>query len=135
MRKLIGPLLTAALLLAACTGAAESPPTTPTPAPATPTAVAVQPATPTPAPTATEPAEPTALATPVVPPTAPPTATAQALEDNEAPSETEVEAETEEPAPAEAVNWLEVEGKTADNLAYLGNPDAPITIIDYSDFL
>ncbi|MDH3675865.1 MAG: hypothetical protein OES12_10250 [Anaerolineae bacterium] len=33
------------------------------------------------------------------------------------------------------VNWLTVEGKTSDNLAYLGNPDAPITIIDYSDFL
>jgi hypothetical protein len=39
-------------------------------------------------------------------------------------------------APAtEGVDWLTVEGKTADNLAYLGNPDAPVTIIDYSDFL
>jgi hypothetical protein len=33
------------------------------------------------------------------------------------------------------VNWLTVEGKTDDNLAYLGNPNAPVTIIDYSDFL
>ncbi|MCK6628721.1 MAG: DsbA family protein [Anaerolineae bacterium] len=37
--------------------------------------------------------------------------------------------------PPEAVDWLTVEGKTADNLFYLGNPDAPVTIIDYSDFL
>jgi hypothetical protein len=36
---------------------------------------------------------------------------------------------------AEEVDWLTVEGKTADNLAYLGNPDAPVTLIDYSDFL
>jgi hypothetical protein len=35
----------------------------------------------------------------------------------------------------EAVDWLTVEGKTADNLTYLGNPDAPVTLIDYSDFL
>jgi hypothetical protein len=35
----------------------------------------------------------------------------------------------------EQVDWLTVEGKTADNLAYLGNPNAPVTLIDYSDFL
>lgn len=38
-------------------------------------------------------------------------------------------------SPAEVVNWLAVEGKTADNLFYQGNPDAPVTLIDYSDFL
>ncbi len=37
--------------------------------------------------------------------------------------------------PAEGVDWLTVQGKTADNLFYLGNPDAPVTLIDYSDFL
>lgn len=37
--------------------------------------------------------------------------------------------------PLEAVDWLTVEGKTADNLFYLGNPEAPVTLIDYSDFL
>ena len=36
---------------------------------------------------------------------------------------------------SEVVDWLTVEGKTADNLTYLGNPDAPVTLIDYSDFL
>jgi outer membrane biosynthesis protein TonB len=44
--------------------------------------------------------------------------------------------ETEpEPAVQAEVDWLTVEGKTADNLAFLGNPDAPVTMIDYSDFL
>ncbi len=38
-------------------------------------------------------------------------------------------------APAETTDWLTAEGKTTDGLAYLGNPDAPITIKDYSDFL
>ncbi|NJN98506.1 MAG: hypothetical protein HC875_32665 [Anaerolineales bacterium] len=38
-------------------------------------------------------------------------------------------------SPAEVVDWLAVEGKTADNLFYQGNPDAPVTLIDYSDFL
>ena len=36
---------------------------------------------------------------------------------------------------AEGSDWLTVEGTTTDNLTYLGNPDAPVTIIDYSDFL
>jgi hypothetical protein len=42
---------------------------------------------------------------------------------------------TEVAPTAEVADWLTIEGKTADNLAYLGNPDAPVTIIDYSDFL
>ena len=63
---------------------------------------------------------------------------AQPLETEQ--SEPEVVAETieaeEAPVTEPAVeNWLNVEGKTGDNLAYLGNPAAPITIIDYSDFL
>jgi hypothetical protein len=45
-----------------------------------------------------------------------------------------VEATVADPQPAVS-DWLTVEGKTADNLAYLGNPDAPVTMIDYSDFL
>ncbi|HEX9921217.1 MAG TPA: hypothetical protein VGD99_01015 [Anaerolineae bacterium] len=49
----------------------------------------------------------------------------------------EVPASEAEPDPAvqAEVNWLTVEGKTGDNLAFLGNPDAPVTMIDYSDFL
>lgn len=44
---------------------------------------------------------------------------------------------TEEPtvAPTEEIDWRTVEGKTERNLTYLGNPDAPVTIVDYSDFL
>ena len=41
---------------------------------------------------------------------------------------------TEAALPADT-NWLTVEGKTDGDLAFLGNPDAPVTIIDYSDFL
>jgi hypothetical protein len=44
-------------------------------------------------------------------------------------------APTEAASIAESVDWLTVEGKTADNLPYRGNPDAPVTLIDYSDFL
>jgi hypothetical protein len=33
------------------------------------------------------------------------------------------------------VDWLNNVGRTADNLMYLGNPNAPVTVIDYSDFL
>lgn len=32
-------------------------------------------------------------------------------------------------------DWLNSVGRTADNLVYLGNPEAPVTIIDYSDFM
>lgn len=39
------------------------------------------------------------------------------------------------PTPTVEVNWLEVSGKTEDGLAYLGNPDAPVTVIDYADFM
>ena len=42
---------------------------------------------------------------------------------------------TEVAPTSEVVDWLAIEGKTADNLAYLGNPDASVAIIDYSDFL
>jgi hypothetical protein len=37
--------------------------------------------------------------------------------------------------PTVEVNWLEVSGKTEDGLAYLGNPDAPVTMINYADFM
>ena len=40
-----------------------------------------------------------------------------------------------EVTPEAEVNWFTVEGKTGDNLTYLGNPDALVTIIDYSDFM
>jgi hypothetical protein len=38
-------------------------------------------------------------------------------------------------APVEAMDWLTASGKTEDGYNYLGNPDAPITVTDYSDFL
>ena len=32
-------------------------------------------------------------------------------------------------------DWINLQSRTADGLARLGNPDAPVTFIDYSDFL
>lgn len=52
-----------------------------------------------------------------------------------APTEPEATTPPEPAPPAAEVDWLTVEGKTADDFTYLGNPDAPVTIIDYSDFL
>ena len=49
-----------------------------------------------------------------------------------APAET---AETPEVASQTETDWLTVEGKTEDNLTFLGNPEAPVTLIDHSDFL
>ena len=59
-------------------------------------------------------------------------------EQSPAPTAAPVASQATTPAavvPAEGVDWLTVEGKTADNLFYLGNPEAPVTLIDYSDFL
>ncbi len=44
---------------------------------------------------------------------------------------------TPEPTPTATPepDWLNTVGRTDDNLVYLGNPDAPVTLIDYSDFL
>jgi hypothetical protein len=44
-------------------------------------------------------------------------------------------AEAPEVASQAEPDWLTVEGKTEDYLAFLGNPEAPVTLIDYSDFL
>ena len=38
-------------------------------------------------------------------------------------------------APAVEVNWLTNEGRTKDGFAFLGNPNAAVTLTDYSDFL
>ena len=42
---------------------------------------------------------------------------------------------TLEPTFTPEPDWLTNVGRTADNLVYLGNPNAPITLIDFSDFM
>ena len=33
------------------------------------------------------------------------------------------------------IDWTTVQGRTDDNRAVMGNPDAPVTLIEYSDFM
>lgn len=86
------------------------------------------------APTAVEPAAP---ADPTATAAAP---TAESAGDTSA-AEAAVAADPpEESAPADAaavepVDWLTVMGRTDEGLATLGNPDATVTMIDYSDFM
>jgi len=132
------------LLLSACGGVAPEV----AQAPPEPAATEVPPTeTPLPPPTLT-----------AIPPTGTPTETpAPAVEivtgnEDEAEAESEVAAEptvlptdtpispapTPEPptaTPEPEVDWLASFGRTEDNLMYLGNPDAPVTLTDYSDFM
>jgi len=103
--------------LAACTPLAEAPDATLT---GQATAVA-----PSPQPTSLPTAIPTKVAAtrPFTPP--PPTAVPTAP-----PPEPTIEP-AEEPNPESAV----IAGRTAEGAFFLGNPDAPVTMIDYSDFL
>lgn len=124
-RWLLALAVSSALLLPACGGAAPEPPPAPVEAPAesaapTNTAAPVEAAVPT------EAAPPTEVPTAVVAATEAATAAA-------APA-----APTEEPAAEVAaadVDWLTNEGQTEEGFAFLGNPDAPIVLQDYSDFL
>lgn len=111
--------------LAACGGVAA--PTT-----AAPVAVA---ATDTPVPPPTN----TSVSPTEVPTTAPPTATTAAMA-AETPENTPIPPPVTlvPPTPTAeivAVDWLAVQGRTDDGLPTLGNPDAPVRVIDYSDFL
>jgi hypothetical protein len=39
------------------------------------------------------------------------------------------------PTPTPEPDWSTVSGRTAEGLNYLGNPQAPVTMIDFSDFM
>jgi len=102
--------------------------------------LAAQPAITTVLPTATEPAD-----MPPPDPTLEPTATAEREANTAQANQGEVATATPEPTytptseptptPTEVVDWLTVSGKIEGGYNYLGNPDAPITMIDFSDFL
>jgi protein-disulfide isomerase len=90
-------------------------------------ATATLPFTATPRPTATHTAAPThtvaAVATAAV---------VNVTATQVAPTDTPIPA-TDTPTPEP--DWLNTVGRTADNMAFLGNPDASVVVIDYSDFM
>ncbi len=51
------------------------------------------------------------------------------------PIPTDTPAPTNTPEPTPTPDWLRVAGRTAEGLPYLGNPQAPVKLIDYSDFM
>jgi protein-disulfide isomerase len=115
------------LLLPACSGIAESA-SVPSPEPAPTTEIVFVTASPTPPPTHTP--LPTPTSTQVV---------AALATDTPTPEPSLVPTNTplpEPPAiPTPEPDWLNTVGRTEDDLVYLGNPDAPVTLIDYSDFM
>ena len=71
-------------------------------------------------------------------PTATPEAVSETLPDPssaETPMSTSASTPEPEPTAETQVDWLAVEGQTAEGYAYRGNPDAPIAVTDFSDFL
>lgn len=76
------------------------------------------------------PATHTAVPATNTPETAPSTATTVVQEMTAVPTDTAVPP-TETPVP----DWLNTFSRDSNNLAVLGNPDAPVTLTDYSDFM
>lgn len=124
-KTLVGLLLAMTMLLAACSGGAEdvvsSAPTAPT--------VAVD----GPAPTAV--AQPAPTEAPAeVPTEIPAEAPAETPTETPAQEAAPTSAPAEEPVPSAPVDWTETVTVEGDYYV-LGNPAAPIRLIDYSDFL
>jgi hypothetical protein len=110
-----------ALLAVAC-GAESTPAAAPPPTATVELAAGTAtnpPATATTAPTDTP--APAAVETPASPPAAPP--------------DTPLPAPREAPAPTDTPAVVATFGLTEDGLYFRGNPDAAVTVIDYSDFL
>lgn len=127
-KSVLDILIILILLLPACSPAMVS---NPSPPEATPTEIPVStlpPPTATPTPSPLPPtATPSSLNSPgflssPTPSPSPPTAT---------PSPEPTVTPTSTPTP----DWLNSFGRTADNLMYLGNPNAPVTLVDFSDFM
>lgn len=109
-------LAVGALFLAACAGAAQELPTPPA-------TTAVPQALPQP--------QATNTVSPTFPPPTEPPATVTAV-----PTQTPLPLATAPPPPAPAsVEPRVTSGQTAEGVFFRGDPDAPVTILDYSDFL
>lgn len=124
-------LILPAVMLPACGGA---------PPQATPTEIAVATLPPTTAPTplptdtpAPQPTEPPAVAAALEP-----TVTATATQ-TPTPTDTATPLPTNTPPPTDTPtpepDWLAVSSRTPEGLMMLGNPNAPVTFIDFSDFM
>ncbi|MCB0166899.1 MAG: hypothetical protein KDI79_21915 [Anaerolineae bacterium] len=111
-------LLSCALMLPGCAGAFVAPPPEPTP-----TEIAVATLRPTP----TE----AALNPPALPAADATVAVVVEPEATTVPTDTPAPTATPTPVP----DWLTNYGRTTENLMYLGNPDAPVTLVDFSDFM
>ncbi|MCB0191149.1 MAG: hypothetical protein KDJ65_04325 [Anaerolineae bacterium] len=130
MKRLIFPMLWfLSLYLTACGGAAVAPVPEPT---LTEIAVSTLPP-----PTATDTAVPSSstatssTATPDLAEAAPTEAIAS--EPTALPTDTPTLEPTATPTPEP--DWLNNAGRTAENLMYLGNPNASVTLVDFSDFM
>ncbi len=76
--------------------------------------------------------EPTATAAEILLPTNTPLPPATAAADTPSVTATNTPLPATSPTP---VNWLDYESQNAEGFYERGNPDAPVTILDYSDFL
>ncbi len=132
------------LILSACGGAAAPEPNT-LEIVSQPPSLAVATNTPLPEPSPTDrptplPPPPTATQVVVVAPTDPPAEVivVAPTEEIAVPEPPPPPTKTPLPEPTatpEVVDWLNSVGRTADNLMYVGNPDAPVSVIDFSDFM
>jgi hypothetical protein len=84
--------------------------------------------------TATPVPSPTLTSSPVIPTPAPAIMARVTAPVSPLPTPTATATSAPSPTPT-PVNWLAYVGRTPDNLIFMGNPNAPVTMIDYSDFL
>jgi hypothetical protein len=136
MKKLLAPITTAMTLLLSLSGCGVYPPVDTLPPEPSPTHISV----PTLPPTSLRQAQDTAqegsqdVASFTPEPTAPPDRLDPATPTlPPPPTETTLPEATATLTPEP--DWLNYAGRTEDELMFLGNPEAPVTLVDFSDFM